>query len=162
MTPNEPLALTSGETLAHLLDEGSEFTLPSRALLGLSPELAGRKLEGWPHSCAEVLAHMVFWQDRTLRQVGGETLPPVAHASDGWPAAGADDWEGLVRTSLENLARMKEIARTDDPQRVVSADRTLGVRLMSHLGHDAHHLGQIVFMRRVLGAWPPPGGGDTW
>jgi hypothetical protein len=24
------------------------------------------------------------------------------------------------------------------------------------------HLGQVVLLRRLLGAWPPPGGGDTW
>ena len=28
--------------------------------------------------------------------------------------------------------------------------------------HNSYHLGQIVMLRRVLGAWPPPAGGDTW
>jgi uncharacterized damage-inducible protein DinB len=28
--------------------------------------------------------------------------------------------------------------------------------------HNSHHLGQVVMVRRLLGAWPPPGGGDTW
>jgi len=24
------------------------------------------------------------------------------------------------------------------------------------------HFGQIALLRRMLGAWPPPGGGDPW
>jgi len=28
--------------------------------------------------------------------------------------------------------------------------------------HTAHHFGQVVTVRQSLGAWPPPGGGDTW
>jgi uncharacterized damage-inducible protein DinB len=28
--------------------------------------------------------------------------------------------------------------------------------------HKSYHLGQIALLRRTLGAWPPPGGGDTW
>jgi uncharacterized damage-inducible protein DinB len=28
--------------------------------------------------------------------------------------------------------------------------------------HNTHHLGQVVLLRRLLGAWPPPGGGDSW
>ena len=28
--------------------------------------------------------------------------------------------------------------------------------------HVSYHGGQIALVRRMLGAWPPPGGGDTW
>jgi hypothetical protein len=28
--------------------------------------------------------------------------------------------------------------------------------------HNSYHVGQIVVLRQALGAWPPPGGGDTW
>ena len=28
--------------------------------------------------------------------------------------------------------------------------------------HNSYHLGQIVLVRQLLGAWPPPGGGLTW
>ena len=28
--------------------------------------------------------------------------------------------------------------------------------------HNAHHLGQIVVLRQVLGIWPPPAGSYTW
>jgi hypothetical protein len=28
--------------------------------------------------------------------------------------------------------------------------------------HNSHHLGQVVLLRRPIGAWPPARGGDTW
>jgi hypothetical protein len=28
--------------------------------------------------------------------------------------------------------------------------------------HNAYHLGRIVLLRQLLGAWPPPSGGDSW
>jgi uncharacterized damage-inducible protein DinB len=28
--------------------------------------------------------------------------------------------------------------------------------------HNSHHLGQVVLLRQILGAWPPPSGSYTW
>lgn len=28
--------------------------------------------------------------------------------------------------------------------------------------HNAHHLGQVVVLRQLLGVWPPPSGSCTW
>jgi uncharacterized damage-inducible protein DinB len=28
--------------------------------------------------------------------------------------------------------------------------------------HNSYHLGQVVVLRQMLGAWPPPSGGLTW
>ena len=28
--------------------------------------------------------------------------------------------------------------------------------------HVSYHVGQIALLRRMMNAWPPPGGGDTW
>ena len=28
--------------------------------------------------------------------------------------------------------------------------------------HNAHHLGQVVLMRQLMGEWPPPSGGSNW
>jgi uncharacterized damage-inducible protein DinB len=28
--------------------------------------------------------------------------------------------------------------------------------------HNSYHVGQIAMLRRMLGAWPPQSGGDTW
>jgi len=28
--------------------------------------------------------------------------------------------------------------------------------------HNAHHLGQVILLRQLTGAWPPPAGSWTW
>jgi uncharacterized damage-inducible protein DinB len=28
--------------------------------------------------------------------------------------------------------------------------------------HNAHHLGQVITLRQILGTWPPPSGSFTW
>jgi len=28
--------------------------------------------------------------------------------------------------------------------------------------HNAHHLGQVILLRQLLGVWPPPSGSWTW
>ena len=34
--------------------------------------------------------------------------------------------------------------------------------LWQTVAHNSYHTGQIAMLRRMLGAWPPQGGGDTW
>lgn len=137
----------------------------ARALDGLDGEEAVRRPDGSPHSVAEVVAHMVFWQARHLRIIDGERPQRVEHASDGWPGVTADEWPDLVSRYLNGLERYRRLgsdgASLARPL-VDGHDRTVGQSVLSYYMHDVHHLGQVILLRRMIGAWPPPGGGDTW
>lgn len=156
----------SSEALTFMLDEKNDgFTPFDRALAGLGGDDAVRRPTGSPHSPAEVLAHIVFWQERLLRIIDGEPPGKVETAAVGWPAVTADEWAGLVERCLAVLERYRALAR--DPAELerplVEGHRsTVGAAVATHFVHDSHHLGQIVLLRRMLGAWPPPGGGDSW
>lgn len=150
------------EALERLLDEGSAFVPPSRALNGLSAEVAGRQLEGVPHTIAELVAHLRFWQLYTLSLARGEQSVVPEHAEGGWPKTDGSDWEALRQSFLEGLTELKRVAREEDLARVVRGRDTLGYELSLHANHNAVHLGQVILLRQMLGAWPPPGGGDTW
>jgi len=164
--PEEFIQSPSSAAVLFMLDEQrGGFTPFERALAGLSGEEAVKRPAGSPHSPAEVLAHIVFWQDRFFRASHGETLERVESAALGWPSVTAAEWDGLVERCLANLERYRSIARDqaelDRP--VAEGKRTaLGVNVVTHYIHDLHHLGQLILLRRMLGAWPPPGGGDTW
>lgn len=162
----DPASTPTSAVMSFLLsdDEGGHVPF-SRALDGLSPEDALKRPAGAPYSVAEVVAHLVFWLERSLRFVDGERPSKVEHAADGWPAVTADDWSSLVERLLGALERVKTISHDDDELRrpvMPGRDRTVGQTLVSHYLHDVHHLGQIILLRRMVGAWPPPGGGDTW
>lgn len=144
---------------------------PPRVLDGLDATQASRTVEGLPHSVVEVLAHLVFWQQWLLDRASGQATPMAAHAADGWPSAGAADWERLRQEFVAGLERAVAIASdgaaaarpvTPAIEFPPLAEYTVS-DAMTHLAiHNAHHLGQIVTLRQLLRAWPPPEGSWTW
>ena len=150
------------EALERLLDEGSAFVPPSRVLGGLTAEEACRAVAGAPHTIAEIIAHLRFWQNYTLALARGEPAAQPTHAAEGWPTAQPGDWENLRDAFLAGLAETKRLAREADLSRLVRGRDTLGYELTLHVMHNAVHIGQVILLRQLLGAWPPEGGGDTW
>lgn len=161
LTPG-PLIGPTPASLERLLDEGSPFVAPGRVLNGLLAEDACRRLAGMPHTVAEIVAHLRFWQEYTLALARGDRRSGPEHAAEGWPAAEPDGWEALRGAFLDGLEQMKRVAHEADLSVIVRPGETLGYELTLHALHNAVHLGQVMLLRQMLGAWPPPGGGDTW
>jgi uncharacterized damage-inducible protein DinB len=157
---DERFTVSSPKAIEGLIEAWSSFTPASRALAGLSAELAVSKLEGWPYSIAQVVAHMLYWQRNDFETIETGEEPPEPTPAEDWPEVGPDDWPRLKDEFLASLERSKAMAR--DPallERPILGDRfTVGLRMVWFTGHNAYHLGQVVLMRRILGAWPPPGG----
>lgn len=162
----EELMAPSPEFLQFLLSEQlGGFTPFERAVDGLSGEDAVRRPPGSPYSVAEVVAHIVFWQERLLGMIDGKEPVEVLHAADGWPSVAADEWQSWAERLVTCLGRYRALASDGGDLRRPLAPgraRSVGAALASHFVHDAHHLGQVILIRRMIGAWPPPGGGDTW
>jgi uncharacterized damage-inducible protein DinB len=151
------------DTIAHMP--------PKQVLDGLSGEDAARKPAGAPHSIAEVVAHAHFWQRWWLARCQGVGEPIVTSAAAGWPAAGSEGWETLRGEFLDVLARLAAIA--EDPAALdvpitpaiefpPLAYHTVRDGLVHVATHNAHHLGQVILLRQLIGVWPPPGGSYTW
>ena len=140
------------------------------ALEGLAPSVAGERVASVPHTIFQTLHHMVYWQDIAFARATGERVETPQAASLGWtaPAAPEDasDWEAAVACLAEGLRSFEGLLAEDavDLDRTVDAARgtTLRDEVLMVQGHNSYHLGQIVMLRQVLGAWPPPRGGDTW
>lgn len=156
----------SSAALTFLLsDEAAGFVPFERALAGIDADVAVSRPEGSPYSPAEVLAHMVFWQQRFLQALDGVDVGKVEKASLSWPSVAAGEWSGLVDTFLAGLRRYREMAQDGTLlERAVREGSKLstGAQIADMYMHDVHHLGQLILLRRMLGAWPPPGGGATW
>jgi hypothetical protein len=75
------------DTLTHLS--------PPRVLEGLTSEAAERRLPGAPHSIAEIVAHMSFWQDWFTDRCRGIDAPMAAHAALGWRDVAPGAWPGI-------------------------------------------------------------------
>lgn len=155
-----------------LLTEPIGFLAPARALEGLSPTLADRRIDGAPHSIAEIVAHLNFWQNWFIRRVEGTAAPMVRHAAEGWPAVAAGSWPVLQQEFVDGLSRLT--AWADAAGDALETPLTPAIEfpplahytkhdVVVHVAtHNAHHLGQVILLRQLLGAWPPPAGSWTW
>jgi uncharacterized damage-inducible protein DinB len=166
----------SSRALIELLHGKGAHADPLACVEGLSAELAGRQVNGFPHSIAQLLFHMNYWMDYDLRRARGEKPPYPEHNSETFPAAAglASDAEwherqerfaalinetaALAGSSPGALNRKVEATHPSHQQR---AD-TLEALLWQLAAHNSYHTGQIAMIRRALGSWPPRGGGDTW
>jgi uncharacterized damage-inducible protein DinB len=151
------------DTLTHLA--------PAKTLEGLKAADAERRVSGVNHSVAELVAHMTFWARWFCDRCDGIHAPMVTRAAEGWPAVTPGSWpeiECQFRDVLERAARIG-----DDPQRTAAlitppiefpplASYTVHDAMEHTAVHTAHHLGQVVVLRQLMGLWPPPAGSWTW
>lgn len=158
--------------LAGILTHGAGFQSPAAVLEGLTAEQALAKPHGLPHSIAELVAHMWYWQDWFNRCAvdGFSTVP--AHAPDGWPAVSPDTWDAVRARYLTSLEQGCRIAAESNQLgapllppgvEIPFLDKeSRGSGILHAAIHGSHHLGQIVTIRQLLGTWPPPAGSMTW
>jgi hypothetical protein len=145
------------------------YQSPDKALDGLSTADAERKIGGASHSIVEIVAHLAFWQDWFHARCRGEARPMVASAAAGWPTVDANSWPAVRSDFLGRLHDLAALAEGDVAKPVAPsiefpplASYTIGDVLVHVATHNAHHLGQVIVLRQLLGTWPPPAGSWTW
>lgn len=158
---HKPLEKTIGNALS-----GKGAHVATKDLFsGLNWKRAGKRPEGAPHSIFQLLNHMVFWQDWVVKWLDGESPAIPRHASGGWPGnpspADAKEWQGALQGFRSGLEKLSRQSRQADLLTRRGKNSRLGM-LQTIASHNSYHAGQVVVLRQVLGAWPPPSGGVTW
>lgn len=151
--------------LIELLDGGHAHLDFDKAIAGLPALLRGAKAAGVPHTPWRLIEHMRIAQWDILRF----SVDP-AHVSpefpDGyWPEGDAPPdylaWDRTVAAFRADLEAMKALVR--DPAVDLLAPiphgqgQTVLREAMLTADHNAYHLGQLVVVRRLLGAWDEGG-----
>jgi hypothetical protein len=143
--------------LLELLRGENEFMEPRRILAGLTGEQACTPVPGAPHTIAELLSHLLFWQERRLAFARGQEPPWEEVEAGDWRQVAPGEWEGLRQRFLDGFAPLAAVA---EDQAAMAEElpygRNFGLSLASQILHNAHHLGQIILLRQLLGLWPPP------
>jgi hypothetical protein len=162
--------------LTDLLSGTGSFLGPEAILDGLTAEQAFAKPHGLPHSIAEIVAHMSFWQEWFNGCAKSGFTGIAQHAVEGWPevssSSGSAGWDAVrarffaaTRGAKEIIAESNSFGAPLLPPGVdipLLARETLGSGILHAAVHSGHHLGQIITIRQLLGAWPPPAGSMTW
>ena len=133
------------------------------AVKGLAASLRGQRPAGYPHSAWELLEHIRITQGDLLDFCRNpdyeETL---AWPQDYWPPTPAppapEDWDKSIadyRRDREALARFTTETKTDLTDKIPRGTGQTYLRtILVAVDHASYHVGQIVSVRRLLGAWP--------
>jgi uncharacterized damage-inducible protein DinB len=166
----------SERALTELLRGQGSHAAPLACVEDISAELAARQLAGFPHSIGQLVFHMNYWMDYELRRIRGLRPAYPEHNAESFPAAGSPvdgrEWDRLRKQFADLLGEFAVLAKSSpqdlerDIESAHEGDKkvagTLEAVLWQMVAHNSYHVGQIALIRRVLGAWPPRGGGDTW
>lgn len=148
----------------HLLDllKGGNAHVKFEEVVKDFPErLHGKKPEGQPHTAWRLLEHMRIAQwdivefSRNSRHVSPEWPEGYWPEGDAPPSAAA--WDKSVKQFRADLKAMQELvqdAQTDLYARIPWGDgQTILREALLVADHNAYHLGELLMVRRLLGAW---------
>ncbi len=135
------------------------------ALEGLDWKIAGELPAGIPHSIFQLLNHIVYWQEWAVKWLDGKKPAIPKHAAGSWPGstapANSREWKQTVRRLEKALDALTRRCGEGDILSKRGGKSRIEM-LQAIASHGSYHIGQVVQLRQMLGAWPPPSGGVTW
>jgi hypothetical protein len=149
------------EHVLYLLRGGGAHLDFERAVADLPPNLRGGKPPGQPHTPWRLLEHLRICQwdilefSRNPKHVSPKFPDGYWPEGDGPPDPAA--WDRSVEAFRSDLRAMQDLVA--DPANDLFAPfphgdgQTLLREALLLADHNAYHLGQLVLVRRLLGAW---------
>lgn len=123
------------------------------ALRGVTAEMAVRKGLGRAHSIAELVGHLIFWQQDACLRLHGKGLTPTPARNFPAPDTAGPDWWPQLRAALaaSQLHLLEQVdmltpARLRD--RAQGKSFTAGFMLAGLADHAIYHAGQIAILKK--------------
>jgi hypothetical protein len=150
------------EHVVYLLKGGGAHLNFESAIAGLPARLRGARGAGGPHTPWRLLEHMRIAQWDILEFSRNPRHVSPAFPEGYWPKGDAPPDEGAWDRSVEafraDLQAMQDLVAdpaTDLFAPIPHGDgQTILREALLVADHNAYHLGQLVMLRRALGAWP--------
>ena len=143
------------EQLQTTHDKEDWFVPISIAVDGLTAQQAMWSPGKRNHSVGQLAYHIWYWDQRTLNDFKGEKNPKFdGNNNETFDNFTADQWNDLVKKLNQVLADWeKAVNDADDAKLAANAS------LIAHVGaHNAYHVGQILYVRKLQGVWNPDKG----
>jgi uncharacterized damage-inducible protein DinB len=136
------------------------------SLKGLSADLRGKRPDNFPHSVWELVDHIRITNHDLLEYVSNPKYEEkLEWPKDYWPASAQPkndkEWSGCLDAIHKDVAALKKFT-TDNAAKLTDTipwathGQTFLRTVLVSMDHTSHHTGQIIAVRRLLGAWPPP------
>lgn len=147
--------------LVALMTKGNAHATFDQAVKDMPEDLRGKRPKGADHSPWQLLEHLriTLWDILEFSRDAKHVSPPWPEGY--WPksAAPPDDkaWGKTVRAFRKDLKAMCELVsdeKTDLYAKIPHGDGQTVLREALLVGdHNAYHVGQLVLVRKLLGAW---------
>ncbi len=140
----------------HTTHDQEDWYVPiSIAVKDLTPEQAKWTDGHGNHSVGQLVNHLAFWDGRALEQFKGEKSSAYNGNNDEtFNSFDSKTWTATVNR-LDTIMKdwEKAVEEADDAKLKTSASQ------IAHIGaHNAYHLGQIIYIRKMQGSWDPKNG----
>jgi hypothetical protein len=147
--------------LLELLDGGHAHATFEKTIADFPEKLRGEVPKGLPHSAWMLLEHMRLAQWDILDFSRNPKYKELNFPDDYWPKSPAPPnaaaWDKSVKLFQNDLAEMKSLVadlKADLFTKIPwGDDQTILREAMLVADHNAHHLGQLIDVRRLLGVW---------
>jgi uncharacterized damage-inducible protein DinB len=147
--------------LVELLRGGSAHADLDTCLDKMPPKFYGSKPEGASHSVWQLVEHLRFTlRDLLVFSTDSHYVAPK-WPDDYWPAEEApesqDEWKKTVKALKADISEFEKMVQnpsTNLYSRIPWGEgQTLLREVLLAADHNSYHLGQIVMLRKQLGAW---------
>ena len=147
--------------LLYLLSGGGAHAKFDQVIAGMPIKLRGRRPQGMSHSPWMLLEHLRIAQSDILDFSCNPKYRALPWPAGYWPKSEAPPsvaaWNQSIQSFRKDLKAMQSVVRnpkTDLFARIPWGDgQTILREALLLADHNAYHLGQLVDVRRLLGAW---------
>jgi hypothetical protein len=136
-------------------DQEDWFVPASIAVAGLTADQAKWSPGKNGHSVGQLAYHLWYWNTRELADFRGEKLPPFdGNNNETFDNFTPAQWDDLVKKLNQVMTDWEAAVEKADDQKLAE-----NASLIAHVGaHNAYHIGQILYVRKLEGGWDPSKG----
>jgi hypothetical protein len=151
------------EQVLALLSGGNAHVAFDEVVKGFPPKLRGVKPSGAEHTAWQLMEHLRIAQRDIL-----EFSRSASHVSPEWPGGywpktekppSSAAWEKSIASFKKDLKEMQKLVEDPKTDLYTKIPHGTGQNILREAlliaDHNAYHLGQLVLLRRLLGAWNP-------
>jgi uncharacterized damage-inducible protein DinB len=125
------------------------------AVEGVTAEQANWKDASGNHSVGQLTYHLLFWNRRELAKFKGEPETKFSgNNEETFNNFDSKKWNDTTKELDQVMTELEKIVETADDAKLATWASEI-----AHIGtHNAYHVGQIVFVRKLQGSWNPEKG----
>lgn len=138
------------QQLRSTYDNKNWFVPVKVALQDLTVEQVNWRDSSGNHSVGQLASHLLFWNERVLKQLRAEPLEKFSGNNDEtFVHFEKEEWTKTLKRLDEVLTGLEEVVRGADGKKLAAMAETIA----NVSTHNAYHTGQILYVRKLQKSW---------